>query len=458
MLPGVPVSASFRDPSGFVFRRHNVLYRQVNQSYRDDYDHLMESGLYPRLVDAGLLVQHQSVGLELALSDDAYQVIQPEEIQTISYPYEWAFSQLKDAALVTLEAQKLAFAAGMTLKDSSAYNVQFRNGKPLLIDTLSFERYQEGTPWTAYRQFCQHFLAPLALMSLNDVRLSQLLRVFLDGIPLDLAARLLPRRAQLRLSLLLHIFVHARSQKRYQDVSTPVKTRPISRHAFLGLLDNLESGVKKLQWKGICTDWADYYHDDSYSPESFSHKRQVVGEFLDHNRPSAVWDLGANTGVFSRLASQRAVPTVAWDVDPGAVELNYRQVVQNGETHILPLVLDLTNPSGALGWANNERMSFIERGPTDMIMALALIHHLAISNNVPLDNIARLLSTLCRCLIIEFVPKQDKKVQTLLATRVDIFKDYTEAGFEAAFSRYFSIERRVNIQASERVMYLMVTK
>jgi ribosomal protein L11 methylase PrmA len=184
----------------------------------------------------------------------------------------------------------------------------------------------------------------------------------------------------------------------------------------------------------------------------------VVGEFLDHNRPSAVWDLGANTGVFSRLASQRAVPTVAWDVDPGAVELNYRQVVQNGETHILPLVLDLTNPSGALGWANNERMSFIERGPTDMIMALALIHHLAISNNVPLDNIARLLSTLCRCLIIEFVPKQDKKVQTLLATRVDIFKDYTEAGFEAAFSRYFSIERRVNIQASERVMYLMVTK
>jgi hypothetical protein len=454
------LAASFRDPSGFMFSHEGVLYRQINHHYRQDYDHLMESGLYAQLSAARLLIPHQEVSPDLAVSSDAYKVIQPDTIQTISYPYEWSFGQLKAAALTTLAVQKRAFEAGMTLKDSSAYNIQFVDGRPVLIDTLSFERYQAGTVWVAYRQFCQHFLAPLALMSYTDVRLSQLFRVCIDGIPLDMAAKLLPGRARWRLSLLLHIFLHARSQQRYRDQvpGAQVTARQVSRHAFLGLLDNLEAGIAKLQWKGQRTEWADYYRDDSYTAEGFAHKQQIVDRLITQANPTSVWDLGANTGVFSRLASQRGIPTVAWDVDPGAVELNFRQVRQDGDTNLLPLVLDLTNPSSALGWAHRERMSFAERGPVDLVMALALVHHLAISNNVPLDQIAQFLASLCQSLIIEFVPKSDKKVQTLLATRVDIFDHYTEAGFEKAFSPFFAIEQKEHIPASERVLYLMRVK
>ncbi len=187
-----PVAASFRDPSGFLFSRNGALYRQINRVYADDYDHLISSGLYDQLVKSGLLIPHREVSEKPVYPELAVKVIQPELVPFISYPYEWSFSQLKDAALATLAIQKRSIKAGMSLKDASAYNIQFINGKPTLIDTLSFEIYKEGKPWDAYRQFCQHFLAPLALMARVDVRLGQLLRVFIDGIPLDLASRLLP--------------------------------------------------------------------------------------------------------------------------------------------------------------------------------------------------------------------------------------------------------------------------
>ena len=184
------VAASFRDPSGFLFTRAGTLYRQVNQYYQADYDLLMKSGLYAALVKAGLLVRHSEATVEPREPALAYKVIQPERVQFISYPYEWSFSQYKDAALATLAIQKRALESGMSLKDSSAYNIQFHRGKPVLIDTLSFEIFREGEPWVAYRQFCQHFLAPLALMALKDIRLSQLMRIYIDGVPLDLASQL----------------------------------------------------------------------------------------------------------------------------------------------------------------------------------------------------------------------------------------------------------------------------
>ena len=172
-------SGSFRDSNGFVFWQDGALYRQVNTSYKDNYEHLMESGLYEVLVSGGLLLPHEEVNIQSSQPDLAYKVIRPELIPFISYPYEWCFSQLKDAALTTLEIQKTCLDFGMSLKDCSAYNIQFRKGKPVLIDTLSFEKYREGQPWVAYRQFCQHFLAPLALMSHKDIRLNQLLRVYI---------------------------------------------------------------------------------------------------------------------------------------------------------------------------------------------------------------------------------------------------------------------------------------
>ena len=449
--------ASFRDPSGFIFQHNGVLYRQINQRYRNDYDQLMNSGLYKKLVENTLLIPHTEVGQEMAVTADAFQVIQPEPVPFISYPYEWSFSQLKVAALTTLKIQKLALKFGMSLKDSSAYNIQFINGQALLIDTLSFELYQENTPWVPYRQFCQHFLAPLALMAYKDIRLSQLLRVFIDGVPLDMAARLLPFRSYFNIPVLLHLHLHARSQQHFKDkaVKQTNSKQGLSQNALMGLLNGLENGVKKLRWDAQKTAWANYYQDDSYNAVGLQHKQQIIAQFLTRIKPKTVWDLGANTGLFSRIAGRQGINTVAWDIDPGAVDINYREIRRNKEPNLLPLLLDLTNPSPAIGWHLEERMSITERGPVEMIMALALIHHLVIANNTPLIMVAQFLADLCSWLIIEFVPKEDPKVQRLLTSREDIFPDYTKAGFETAFKRCFAIEQTELIEDSTRILYLM---
>jgi hypothetical protein len=451
----VQLPASFRDPSGFLFQQDGVIYRQVNLVYKDDYDHLMNSGLYQALIDDNFLIPHEEVGIEPPVPELAYKIIKPEPIPFISYPYEWCFSQLRDAALTTLKIQRKALEFGMTLRDSSAYNIQFKNGQPIFIDTLSFGKYRKGQPWVAYRQFCQHFLAPLALMSYKDIRLSQLLHVYIDGLPLDLTSCLLPWRTHLRFSLLSHIHLHARSQKHFADRPIDVGQHRMSRYAFLGILNSLESTVKRLKWQPKGTEWADYYQDTNYSPQAFEHKKTIVDGFLDKVRTSTVWDLGANVGVFSRLASDRGIPTVSFDVDPAAVEKNYLDCVASGDTSILPLVIDLTNPSPGIGWENKERMSLKERGPADAVLALALVHHLAVSNNVPLSRIAGFFSDICHWLIIEFVPKTDSQVQRLLATREDIFPSYTRQAFEQEFSRYFTIDDSADIWESQRTLYLM---
>ena len=459
-----PLGASFRDPSGFLFSRGGILYRQVNRAYAEDYSRLMESGLYDKLVKAGLLIPHAEVDVEPADPSLAFKVICPERVPFISYPYEWSFSQLKDAALATLSIQRRALKAGMSLKDASAYNIQFVNGKPILIDTLSFEIYQEGKPWDAYRQFCQHFLAPLALMSHVDVHLGQLLRVYIDGIPLDLASRLLPLSTRFNFGLLTHIHIHARAQTRYADadvkrISESASQRGgVSKNAFVGLIDSLEGAVKKLTWKPAGTEWGDYYEIVNYTTAAFSHKKEIVSGWVKDIAPVSVWDLGANNGEFSRLASAVGIPTVAWDIDPSAVEQDYLRVKSGKERNLLPLILDLTNPSPALGWANKERDSLVQRGPVDTVFALALIHHLAISNNVPLTRLADFFAELCQWLIIEWVPKSDSQVQKLLRTRKDIFETYTREGFESAFGMRFHIRESVDVRESERQLYLLEKK
>ncbi len=448
---------SFRDPSGFLFTRDNTLYRQVNVCYREDYNHLLDSGLYRDLVEQSLLVPHEEVEIFFSNKVNGYKVIKPQRVPFISYPYEWSFSQLKDAALATLRIQESAFQKGMCLKDGSAYNIQFLRGKPVLIDTLSFEKYKEGEPWVAYRQFCQHFLAPLALMGLRDTRLGQLLRVYIDGIPLDMAASLLPLSARFNVSLYMHIYMHSKSQKRYED-KVPGKTaagRKVSPLGFRGIIDSLKTAAGKLKWKPEGTEWDDYYNDTNYSMPAFEHKKKIVSDYIERVSPGEVWDLGANTGLFSRIASGKGIPTVSFDIDPSAVEKNYLQVKEKKEEKVLPLLLDMTNPTPGTGWENLERTSFMERGPVDLILSLATIHHLAISNNVPFAKIAAFFSKLCHHLVMEFIPKTDSQVRRLLATREDVFPGYTREKFEKEFSLYFTIRESVKIKDSQRTLYLL---
>lgn len=451
--------ASFRDPSGFVFSSGGTLYRQVQLSYRGEYDRLMQSGLYSALVEQELLIPHEEEQGASAAAPNGYRILRPERLPFVSYPYEWCFSQLRDAALATLTIQSEALKRGMSLKDATAYNIQFRAGKPVLIDTLSFEVYEEGQTWPAYRQFCEHFLAPLALLSKTDVRLQHLLRTYLDGIPLDLARRLLPGSTRFDAGLLTHIHIHGAAQKRFEGMSVTrtEQSRSMSRNAMLGLMDSLNSAIRKLQWKPAGTEWADYYKSTNYSDKAMESKRRIVSEMLDKTspRPGSLWDLGANAGEFSRVAAGKCENVIAWDVDPAAVEINYLECSKAGVTNVLPLVQDLTNPSPEIGWELAERKSFVSRGPADALLALALVHHLAIGNNVPLGRIAQFFRRLGVWLIVEFVPKSDSQTQRLLAAKRDVFSDYNQARFESEFSSCFEIAHKAAVDESERTLYLM---
>lgn len=453
-------ASSFRDPSGFIFTHNGEIYRQINQVYREDYQQLTSSGLYERLTQKRKLVFHDEVDLPAPEPGLAYKVIKPEQIRFLSYPYEWSFTQLKDAALLTLNIQKEALLSGMILKDASAFNIQFQDGHPILIDTLSFAAYQEGETWIAYKQFCQHFLAPLALMSKTDIRLNGLLKNYIDGIPLDLASRLLPKSTWLNFGLLSHLHLHAMAQRNISsDQASPDGSQRrggTTKSSLIGLIENLEKTVRKLQWTPRNTDWSEYYGSTNYSESAFEEKKNIVRSLLVELQPKTLLDLGANTGVFSRLAMDiEGCYIISTDIDPGAVEQNYLEVRDAREKDILPLVIDLINPTPAIGWRNQERDSFLSRAQADVVMALALIHHLAISNNLPLRSIAQTLASMGEYAIVEFVPKEDSQVQRLLASRDDIFDEYTADGFVQAMNEVFSIEEQIPIMGTDREIFLL---
>lgn len=470
LLPG-----SFRDPAGFVFERDGKLYRQVDRNFADAFDRLAGSGLYDALTSEGLLLPYREAPVDLAATTDAHRVIEPERLAFVSYPYEWCFGQWKDAALTTLRAQAAALEHGMTLRDASAFNVQFHQGRPVLIDSLSFEPVREGQPWRAYAQFCQHFLAPLAVMSGRDVRLGQLFRANLDGIPLDLATGLLPRRLRVRPGIWLHLAAHGRSQAKHaaapgraagaagpveappqvEDREPPAgRRRRFSMNAFRGLVASLERTVARLSWEPPRSAWSEYYGDcATYGEEALRRKEQVVAGFIDATSPRSVWDLGANTGRFSRLASGRGIFTLALDSDPAVVERTYREF--RGAPHLLPLLMDLANPSPGAGWRNRERMALAERGPAHMVLALALVHHLAIGNEVPLEGVADELADLGRSAVVEWVPREDPQVRLMLSRRDHPFHRYTEEAFRGALRRRFEILGRETLPGSDRVLYAM---
>lgn len=448
------VGNSFRDPSGFVYKKNGTIYRQINYCYQTTWVKFISCGLYEELVGSCRLIPHQIDKEQLMQTDEGWLIIRPEPIKFWSYPYEWCFSQLKDAAKLTLQLQKTALRYGMSLKDASAYNVQFVNGKPILIDSLSFEIYNPERGWEGFRQFCMQFLAPLALMSKRDHRLGQLLRIHMDGIPLDLASSLLPRTSWLKFSTLMYIHLHAASEKQGSKKTwKPRDSHVMNLRKMEALLDNLESAINSLNFRQRSL-WHDYYRDIHYGQEAFFDKEKIVKAYLEMVSPKTVWDFGANTGWFSRIAAKGTDLVVSFDSDMASVESNYLTCKTDGCKNILPLCLDLVNPSASIGWANNESMTIADRAPTDLIIALALIHHLAIANNISFDRISEWLAFLTKILIIEFVAKSDPMVQKLLSHREDIFYQFNEQSFESVFLKNFRIIESKRYKPT-RSIYLM---
>lgn len=448
--------ASFRDPSGFVFKHEGQIYRQVNQCYADDYRLLQSSGLYARLIQTGKLIAHAELSENLLQSEKWFLTLLPEQVAYISYPYEWCFDQLKDAALLTLDILKEAMAHDMILKDATTFNIQFQGAKPIFIDTLSFEKYDPAKPWVAYRQFVECFVAPLLLASYRSPELIRLLQLYPDGIPLQLASKLLPVRSKFNFNALLHIFLPAKLKTKQNKLSE--NRLQFSSQKLQNIIASLYALISRLELKRTKSEWNDYYTHTVLGNEYVDQKMIIFREWLKLVKGRTALDIGTNTGLFALEASATFANVTAIDSDTFCVDDLYRKAKQSGCNNLLPLCVDFTQPSPAIGWDNKERNDFFSRYKSDVVLALALIHHLAISKNIPLTDIAGMLSRLCNFLIIEFVPKDDPKVALMLATRKDIFEAYNETSFEEAFSEFFIIEQKKKIGSTNRVLYLMIKR
>ncbi len=446
-------NSSFRDRDGFIFIQNQKIYRSVAPSYFDNYQLLVKSGLYSKLIENNQLIAHEEV--ENNTADKENIILYPFQIPFISYPYEWSFYQLKRAALLTLEIQLESLKHGMSLKDATAFNVQFLDAKPIFIDTLSFEKYEEGTPWQAYKQFCQHFLAPLCLQVYGISDLNKLQVLHLDGIPLDLTSQILPFRSKLNLSIYSHIHLNAKYEKKYRsDTSFKTKSIALPKTKQTNILNHLKSIIAGFQLPKSKTNWTDYYADFSYNSENIEEKKDFVSSILRTINPENVIDSGSNTGLFSQIASKISKQIISFDFDASVIHNQCKQLAKEKITNILPLIVDITNPTPAIGWANFERKSFVERLPKDSAtLALALIHHLVLSNNLTFEMIAKFYANFSKNLIIEFVPKDDIQSQRLLVTKKDIFNDYTQENFEKVFGVYFRKLNQKSFSDSKRSIY-----
>jgi len=452
-------ASSFRDPSGNIFTDNGVLLRSVNPIYFEQYNALNNSGFYKKLFDNGLLIPHEEVA-----NEQSHITIKPEKITVFSYPYEWSFSQYKHAALHTLKLQKYCLQNGYTLKDATAFNVTFHKGSPVFVDSLSFDKYSEGEPWRAYKQFVMHFLAPLVLAKYYGNDMLKLLLQYIDGIPLQKASKLLPFSAKFSPVLYTNIVLAAKYDAKYSsDDKGAGKQVTISKQAQIRILDSLYNYIKDLSLNEK-TEWKNYYSITNYDAAAFDFKKQLVSQWQSQINAQKVVDLGGNDGTFGRVLKDSATEILVTDIDPNAVNQNYSQVLSNKEKNILPLVSDLLNPSPGIGFNNKERLPLQQRikdNNFDLSLALALIHHISLTGNVPFEMSAQMFASLTPYLIIEFPDREDSWVSFLLKSKREFaghFDYYNKANFEKAYTDVYDVVAQQEIPNTHRTMYLLKRK
>jgi len=452
-------TSSFRDPSGYISIRDGVVERVINPIYFSKYKSLSTSGFYKKLFDTGLLIPHKEVS-----ANDSQIIIEPENISFFSYPYEWSFSQYKHAALHTLKLQKYCLQHGYTLKDATAFNITFFKGAPVFVDTLSFDAYIEGEPWRAYKQFLMHFLAPLVLAKYYGNDMLKQLQLHIDGIPLQKVAKLLPFSARFSPVLYTNIYLTAKYDTKYSsDEGNADRTVTIPKAGQLKILDALYDYIKGLTLNEK-TEWKDYYTITNYDAAAFDYKKQLVKKWTAQVDAKKVVDLGGNDGTFARELAPAVTELLVTDIDPNAVDYNYQQVLKNKEINILPLVSDLLNPAPGIGFNNTERLPLQERianNQYDVAMALALIHHISLTGNVPFSMSAQMFARLTPYLIIEFPDREDSWVTFLLKSKREFmghFDYYNLANFENDYLKVFNMVQKQKIPNTERTLYLLKRK
>jgi SAM-dependent methyltransferase len=452
-----PEPASFRDPANQVYYADGEVLRGLRGSAVDDWRALAATGFYARLAGEGKLVATEPVA---HATDDGYElVLRHERVPFVSYPYEWTFSMLRDAALLHLEVLAAALAERMTTKDGSAYNLQWRGAAPTFIDIGSFERLREGEPWAGYRQFCQTMLYPLMLTAHLGVEFQPWLRAQIDGIEPGQLRRLLGGRHRWKAGVLKHVHLHDAMQGRLSRTSTrevreEMRAAGFSSELVVAVVRALRKLVSRLDWQPPASHWEGYRDGCSYSAADAGAKREFVAAALAGDQ-RLVLDLGANDGEYARLAAGYARQVVAVESDHAVTDALYRRLRDEGERRVLPLVMDLANPSPGIGWRGRERAAFADRAGADTVLALALVHHLAIGRNVPLGEVCDFLAGLGRRLVVEFVDPADPMAQRLLANKpAGLFGDYRRDAFERVLGERVTIERRLELPSGTRTLYL----
>ena len=445
-------TSSFRDPSGYVFIEDDCVKRVINPIYFEQYNQLTSSGFYKLLFEKKYLVYHQEVS-----RTDSKIIVEAFKIPFINYPYEWSFLQYKHAALLTLKIQKLCLENNFTLKDASAFNITFHEGKPIFIDTLSLDFYKENNPWLAYKQFIIHFLGPLVLTKYFGQDHLKTLALHLEGISLQKLSNLLPFKSYLSPTLLTNIHLLAKYDRKYESDKKTVNNN-LSKASQIKLLDGLYDYILNLSVNEK-TEWDHYYNQINYNEQAYQLKKEFVKDWFTSINGKSLIDIGGNDGTFSRELKELADFMIVADVDSNAVEQNYKQILKNKEKSILPIVVDVLNPAANYGFNNQERFSFIDRVKEvnlDGCLALAVIHHITLSGNIPFSLSAQFFSKMAPNLLIEFPTRTDSWVQFLLDSKREFknhFDFYNEENFETEYAMYFEIIKKVKIDSSERILY-----
>ena len=465
-------TGSFRDPAGRVYRvcgevGEARILRGLNHRAAAMLRRLIAEPFFRALVADGrvvktVLLSSEDPATASVIARGWHAVAEHEPVDCVTYPYEWPFSMLKDAALLQLRLLDAGARNGWLLKDATPFNVQWAGTRPVFIDVPSFEPWEDGEYWRGYRQFCATFLTPLLLNAHLGIPFQPLLRSRLDGIPPDEAARYFYGLRLFKRGVLSHIWFPDKAERRVrrrEAARRPVRARP-RRHQpktmLLALQDSLARLIRGLSCGTACSDWSRYAETHSYDDADLALKQDFVRRHTASLCPALTWDLGANTGAFSRIAAKHSRTVIAVDADHDSIDRLYRDLQSDGPENIIPLVMDLANLSPGQGWAGRERPAFDQRRRPDLVLCLALIHHLRIAANIPLPLFIDWLRSLGAAIIVEWVGREDAMARRLLENKREDYADYTAEHFAAEVGKRFRVRDRQQLKGSAREMFLLL--
>ncbi|WP_295234433.1 hypothetical protein [Sediminibacterium sp.] len=444
---------SFKDNDAIVFSLNGIYFRAIKNSYKLHYEHLINSGLHQNLTSLNYLISHSYEKFDQELIPDTFIYCKPDQLNFISFPAEWCFSQFQDSAITTLEITKKSLEYGMILKDASFLNIQLHEGKTILIDTSSFVLFNEGEYWKGYKQFVEHYFIPLIISNNTSSEFFKILLNFHDGIPIWKSLSFFKFLDYFNLHVFIHIYLFSKSSKK-TNTYTKIGIRKKSKLSIQGIIDSLQSGIVKLKPGSIKSAWKDYYStSNNYENESFDFKSQYILNIVEKKYFKKVLDLGSNTGHFSRIIHKHVGFVVSIDNDCDVVDINYQLNKKLAIKNIYPLVIDILNPTPSFGWKGMEYESFIERSKSDLVLALALIHHLYFKHYVSFNKMADLFYELGENLVIEFVEKEDSQILLFDELFEGQKVGYNSDAFENAFTKKFTILNKTKIPESNRLLY-----